>query len=285
MGLAALMFAAMLAGCGSDNKSRRDSRGDDAGSDGTDADAGSEDSGTGDGPSELDASSEDSDASSGEQDASSGEQDASSGEQDAGSDETDAGSDETDAGSETTPPGACAAHSVCEQGAALPASCNECTQRICASDPVCCDEEWDHICVANAELEPSCGCEPTGPTEPSYEIACGADVPTMDNVPSGGTCGEKQTFKCNPVTNGGCKAHEACDVDGANNFRCWPESNDKALCEACSEDIGYCQAGYTCRGVCARFCCNDADCGPGNKCLGYSLDQTHDVGICVAAPE
>jgi hypothetical protein len=46
-------------------------------------------------------------------------------------------------------------HEVCETGAALDASCSDCTANICAADPYCCDVEWDSICVS--EVESFCG--------------------------------------------------------------------------------------------------------------------------------
>ena len=44
-------------------------------------------------------------------------------------------------------PDACA-HSTCQKGAKLPATCNECVAAICALDAYCCTSTWDQGCVA-----------------------------------------------------------------------------------------------------------------------------------------
>jgi hypothetical protein len=55
--------------------------------------------------------------------------------------------------------GGCA-HSECEVGPTLAASCSPCATAICAADSYCCDTEWDSYCLDAALLEASCGCAP-----------------------------------------------------------------------------------------------------------------------------
>jgi hypothetical protein len=113
---------------------------------------------------------------------------------------------------------------------------------------------------------------------PQFEPAC-TDVPAV--APSGGSCvtlGGNNA--CNPLTNEGCDAGEACDVNQAGNgFACFPPPNTQPLCEACGEQEGYCAPGHTCAGSCVRFCCDDADCGPSGSCDDTILNGL--LGLCV----
>jgi hypothetical protein len=49
-------------------------------------------------------------------------------------------------------------HSECEEGVALHAYCSSCSESVCEKDSFCCEEEWDHICVSEAEKDPFCAC-------------------------------------------------------------------------------------------------------------------------------
>lgn len=42
-------------------------------------------------------------------------------------------------------------HDVCTEGAALPSSCDECTQQVCDANPFCCTVEWDLTCISSAK--------------------------------------------------------------------------------------------------------------------------------------
>ena len=57
----------------------------------------------------------------------------------------------------TEPTGSCA-HSECEQGEKLVASCSPCAQAICDQDEYCCSTEWDSLCLDAALVEATCGC-------------------------------------------------------------------------------------------------------------------------------
>jgi len=54
--------------------------------------------------------------------------------------------------------GACA-HSECEGGGPLVASCSACASSVCGADSWCCETEWDANCVAEAEGDAACGCK------------------------------------------------------------------------------------------------------------------------------
>jgi hypothetical protein len=70
---------------------------------------------------------------------------------------------------------------------------------------------------------------------------------------------------CNPITNGGCTAGEACDVGNANGvvgLMCFPPPNEVPLGGACNLHNGpFCEGGAFCMGgTCQKACCSGADC-------------------------
>jgi hypothetical protein len=93
---------------------------------------------------------------------------------------------------------------------------------------------------------------------------------------SGGSCYAGQG--CNPVTNN-CPSGQVCSWSGDGTFACYPVSSAQSKCGECGWELGRegidCQGGYDCvppwYGQCARYCCDDADCGSNQKCLevGY----------------
>jgi hypothetical protein len=59
------------------------------------------------------------------------------------------------------------------------------------------------------------------------------------------------------------------------------------LCDACSDESGgpSCIPGATCAVTltCARYCCTDADCGPGGTCTTGAFTPASSVlGACTA---
>ncbi len=116
--------------------------------------------------------------------------------------------------------------------------------------------------------------------------ACGADCSAQCDAslvtPSDGSCVlVGGPIQCNPVSNAGCNtpAGEACDY-GPGGFSCYPGPNEAELCWACSASGPHCGPGFTCTedGVCAKFCCNDGDCGSGGIC---AISGQLNVGHCV----
>jgi hypothetical protein len=112
--------------------------------------------------------------------------------------------------------------------------------------------------------------------------ACAADVPTF--------------IQCNPVTAEPCNLNERCDLvyvaDTPIGFQCIIADNNSATCESCTYVFGsdtYCEAGNTCvdasgqvaaGGTCARYCCNDGDCGTGS-CVPGLLPAVPELGVCL----
>jgi hypothetical protein len=113
----------------------------------------------------------------------------------------------------------------------------------------------------NACVTASCDTVCAAPAPP--DATCSVPVPS----PSAGACVTLNAdILCNPVTNAACDtaAGEACDF-GGTAFKCYPAPNTINLCQACDATNGpFCKGGETCdNGVCAKFCCTNADCGAG----------------------
>jgi hypothetical protein len=102
--------------------------------------------------------------------------------------------------------------------------------------------------------------------------------------PSGGSCvgvlvdaNDAGTgLQCNPVTNEGCAADEACDANTDSTgrvigFSCRPAPNAVPVCGSCAAPGSNCTAGTICIQAgaagtvitCAQYCCTNADCGSG----------------------
>lgn len=130
---------------------------------------------------------------------------------------------------------------------------------------------------AMAQCEPEC-------YPPFPEWWCSPPIP----APSGGSCVTLGgTFLCNPVTGEGCNAAagESCALASSGEYKCLSGSHDKGICEPCGPDVGFCDSGMICAmGIsglrCARFCCNDGDCGAGAKCTQYA-DLMGEIGLCI----
>jgi hypothetical protein len=153
-------------------------------------------------------------------------------------------------------------------------TCSACL-RAGSEDPSC--DANDLIAAINACAAELCPGLCTTGTDP----VC--DPPAV--APSMGACVEIDGagIKCNPITNDGCDtaAGEACDGTETMGFSCFPDGNTQAVCEPCGDADGYCQPGATCLGACAKFCCDDADCGSGTCKKGGFGDP--DVGYCAVA--
>jgi hypothetical protein len=176
-----------------------------------------------------------------------------------------------------------------------PTGCETCAEGSCCQEVTDCvaDAECDD-CIINPDADPAvCNANPLlsaiGDCTASFCMAeCGAPVtePACDAPavsPGAGACVTiSAANKCNPITNEPCNVAmgEACDLNG-NGFECYPAPNDRKLCEECGQDLGFCQGGLTCVGKCARFCCEDSDCGTGTCSKGSTADPA--VGFCAAA--
>jgi hypothetical protein len=106
---------------------------------------------------------------------------------------------------------------------------------------------------------------------------------------SGGTCITTNDggVECNPVTSSPCNidAGESCDYQGPG-FHCYvpPPANTAPICGTCDDNAGpACGPTGTCVPVeggamaCARFCCDNTDCGEGTCTKGPGQA----VGLCL----
>lgn len=147
-------------------------------------------------------------------------------------------------------------------------ACPTCSEGSCCAELAACNAVGGCVdCVYNGV-----GCDALATTDEAdalyacLDTSCATDCQPPSN--------------CNPVTNEGCNAAagEACDFAQWGSFACYPAPNDNAICTACGSADGYCQGGMTCAGTCAKFCCDDGDCGTG-KCDSTNTGGV--VGICV----
>jgi hypothetical protein len=144
---------------------------------------------------------------------------------------------------------------------------------VCQKDSLCCSKTWDNICVDEVGLF-GCGTACVGVKLP----AC--DAPATAG--SKGSCFQKGSSTCNPVTNDSCAADEACDLNVQTGFfECFPPDNTVIQCGACDVNGPFCTGTLHCfNQQCARFCCTDADCGASGTC-DTALSQDG-VGLCIA---
>jgi hypothetical protein len=98
---------------------------------------------------------------------------------------------------------AACAHSLCEEGEALDATCNACAADVCQADPTCCTTDWDATCVGLVETAcGNVGCEQGGN---SCQNAVALDyydtrvvMGTLVGMPAGGCASEGAS--CNNAT-------------------------------------------------------------------------------------
>jgi hypothetical protein len=171
-------------------------------------------------------------------------------------------------------------------GLYLSAKCDACLKETCCAAVGECD--------ANVTCMKACvfGVSPSPP-----ECNAGQTKGLLDAFgkcmtgPCAAQCVQDQ---CNAVTSNGCLTSEAgCDLVYPGMFVCLPFISPTPICGACDNLNGpYCGAGLRCHpgsGTCARYCCNDADCGTG-RCeldpmlaFGTPLAVAADkVGVCVS---
>ncbi len=119
-------------------------------------------------------------------------------------------------------------------------------------------------------------------------VECGAGNPTpICTAPTATPTGSCVTLDsknlCNPITTAGCAAAgAACDANDQGGFECFPAPNTQTLCMACGESDGWCAAGFHCvAGQCARYCCEDSECGAGTCDKAY-FEGGRPAGICVS---
>lgn len=115
-----------------------------------------------------------------------------------------------------------------------------------------------------------------------------------------GACVDLVDHECNPVTNEGCDEGFQCDIafsDTGTSFTCFePEfAGTEGLCDFCNENDTFCAVGMSCTfyywfdspnidQACAKYCCEDSDCGTG-RCEPFQESYALPGGLCIEGAE
>jgi hypothetical protein len=154
--------------------------------------------------------------------------------------------------------GACV-HSECDEGVGLNQNCSSCADTVCSTDPYCCDNDWDDVCVQQAE--DWCG------------LSCGTG--------GGGSCHDE----CDEgaALFSGCSSC-AATVCNEDSFCCSTEWDDVCVDEAeyyCGKSCGgggsscthdECVSGAALANGCSS--CVSTVCGIDSYCCSTSWDST-----------
>lgn len=160
-----------------------------------------------------------------------------------------------------------------------PGPCDDCIAQSCCAKLDACNVDVSCLdCFTGNTSDPAvCGVEPTKTTL--------ADLQGCLTAACSAACAPTPPA-CNPVSHSGCPAGSACDTVFDKNqnqtFLCFapPPPNTEAVCGACDDKTTACADGSTCMGgKCAKFCCDDGDCGSG---VCESLGA-FGVGLCVTS--
>jgi hypothetical protein len=189
-----------------------------------------------------------------------------------------------------------------------PVACSDCVEEHCCEEAAACAADFNckecvqspanGICPQPQTAAPFTRCIEahcvTVCPAPDVAIFADADCHAPAKSSSGGACGAVGSpNQCNPVTNDGCDADAgaACDVSDVTatgtGFTCFPSENIHELCEPCLYGGDACRPGMTCVGRCARYCCDDSDCGSAGECdKKYIFDlyfghPPAPVGVCL----
>jgi hypothetical protein len=155
-------------------------------------------------------------------------------------------------------------------------ACDQCIESSCCGEAATCYA--DAVCATCAAGTPASPAACVKGATPRWDALLGCAISRC-----AATC--VQSSSCNPVTNDGCTdASEACDLNQYGAFGCFPAAAGVAACAPCSNASGpFCTATFHCisqgeSGLCARYCCDDGDCG-GGRCDTSNLPGG--VGVCV----
>jgi hypothetical protein len=163
-------------------------------------------------------------------------------------------------------------HSECNAGNALTASCSTCATTVCGSDPFCCNNTWDSICVQEAAdwCNGVCGngggsvcahdeCDAGGGLDPSCSscasTVCGSDSYCCDTQWDAQCVGEAESW-CGLNCGGGPQnfcAHDECMQGNALDEQC----SDCAW-SVCGYDPYCCNTSWD--STCVDEAANDSEC-------------------------
>jgi hypothetical protein len=159
-----------------------------------------------------------------------------------------------------------------------PGGCNDCLSAQCCDQLTACFNDTDcSDCAGGTETDPS-------------ECTSAATMALLNAITTcqKASCNTDCTAApppCNPVTNAGCPANSACDLgedaNGNSDYQCFDTpAPTQAICATCDDQNTACIPGATCfgSGICAKYCCNDGDCGTGTCDMSSTI---FGEGICV----
>lgn len=168
--------------------------------------------------------------------------------------------------------GCCAELSTCTADASCVACINDLSSCPAVDSASARRADALYGCLAAAQCSGDpCGVNPQPPPN--------CDPPQV--APSAGACAA--ALGCNPITGAGCNtdAGEACDRAGDGTFACFAQGYTNKVCAGCGA-TGWCGVGGTCYGaLCARYCCDDGDCGTGVCSFSALGGLDAPVGLCV----
>jgi hypothetical protein len=169
-------------------------------------------------------------------------------------------------------------HDACTEGRALPGDCNDCTARVCESDPYCCDTRWDERCVERAttacDLKCSAATTTTSTTttttttmSPTTTAPAPKNTTTTTHSPSTTTTTVPECAR-----DADCSDGNACTVDACAGGVCTFAARSCDDADACSVDTSDPAAGCQYSAV----LCNDVD--------ACTLDTCDAAGGCRTSP-
>ena len=171
----------------------------------------------------------------------------------------------------------CISNSCCAEAIACLEDVN-CSECIAYHDPASCAAVGAEFYAFNQCWAENCSGEICYPK---------SDCNAPAAAPSDGGCFEPgANDSCNPVNGAGCGPAEQC-LANSGGFYCAAYPNVSGLCQPCDNPSGIvCDATMMCvfNTTCARFCCDNGDCGGGWCVYDVSQNPHTEVGICVQAP-
>lgn len=171
----------------------------------------------------------------------------------------------------------------------FPGDCDVCLQTSCCPEMAACIAQGNCVNACMGSVLPNL----TQCTELDGSLK-DTFVPATQCLKS--KCADQCTLadECNPVTHNGCTViGSSCDLLYPGYFRCFdPDGTPAKICEKCDfQETPFCDSGLRCHPVtktCARYCCNDSDCGTGrcetDPMLAFGAEVSradNKVGICV----
>jgi hypothetical protein len=153
----------------------------------------------------------------------------------------------------TPPPVSSCAHSECLSGAKLTSTCSACTQKVCTSDPYCCNNSWDSLCANEGKsLCTVCAAPTCTPTSCSaLGKSCGSVSDGCGGMLSCGSCALGQT-----CTNNVCTTTPPSPPSTCAHSQCASGAKLTSGCTSCVSSICAVDS-YCCASAWDSICINE----------------------------